>query len=114
MLQLEKDLLEIDEKLPQMKLDLIEAKRSFCFQSNFNFSLLIEIEKKYEELLRDLKGNGLGNVIYKEKSKALNIMYFVLGTLISLFNYLFKTGAWYIYLIMIMPVVVIILSKREK
>lgn len=63
----EKDLLEIDEKLPQMKLDLIEAKRSFCFQSTFNFSLLIEIEKKYEELLRDLKGNGLGNVIYKEK-----------------------------------------------
>lgn len=41
-------------------------------------------------------------------------MYFVLGTLISLFNYLFKTGVWYIYLIMIMPVVVIILSKREK
>ncbi|UKI28699.1 MAG: hypothetical protein L6V78_07435 [Clostridium sp.] len=56
----------------------------------------------------------IGYVIYKEKSKALNIIYFVLGTLISLFNYLFKTGVWYIYLIMIMPVVVIILSKREK
>lgn len=56
----------------------------------------------------------IGYVIYKEKSKALNIMYFVLGMFISLFNYLFKTGVWYIYLIMIVPVIVIILSKREK
>lgn len=66
----ETDLLEIDEKLPQNKFDLIEAKRSFVIQKNFNFALLVEIEKKYEDLLKDLKGNGIDNIIYKEKVSA--------------------------------------------
>ncbi len=52
-------------------------------------------------------------IVYKQKNSILNIVYFVLGVLISLFNYLFKTGIWYIYLIMLVPVIVIILSKRK-
>ena len=63
----ESELLEIDEKVPQIKIDMIEAKKSFCMPQSFNFALLTEIEKKYEDLLRDLKGNGLGNMSYKEK-----------------------------------------------
>lgn len=53
-------------------------------------------------------------LIYKQKNNTLNVVYFALGAIISLFNYLFKTGIWCVYLIMIVPVVVIILSKRNR
>ena len=71
------EMLEIDEKLPQKKLDQIESKRfNYIINNTFPFHFLIEIEKCYQEISKDLKGNGNKNLDYKIKIAAsyLNII----------------------------------------
>ena len=72
------EILEIDEKLPQKKLDLIESRRNIekSINNTFPFHFLIEIEKCYQEISKDLKGNGNKNLDYKIKIAAtyLNII----------------------------------------
>ena len=72
------EMLEIDEKLPQKKLDQIESKRfnNNKINNTFPFHFLIEIEKCYQEISKDLKGNGNKNLDYKIKIAAtyLNIV----------------------------------------
>ena len=72
------EMLEIDEKLPQIKLDQIESKRftNNKINNTFPFHFLIEIEKCYQEISKDLKGNGNKNLDYKIKIAAtyLNII----------------------------------------
>lgn len=64
----ETDLLEIDEKIPQSNLDKFEASRIVSIENiEFDFSVLVEIENCYEEILKDLNGNKLENKDYKEK-----------------------------------------------
>ena len=72
------EMLEIDEKLPQKKLDQIESKlfNNNKINNTFPFHFLIEIEKCYQEISKDLKGNGNKNLDYKIKIAAtyLNIV----------------------------------------
>ena len=71
------EMLQIDEKLPQKKLDQIESKRlNKKITNTFPFHFLIEIEKCYQEISKDLKGNGNKNLDYKIKIAAtyLNII----------------------------------------
>ena len=72
------EMLEIDEKLPQKKLDQIESKRynNNIINNQFPFHFLNEIEKCYQEISKDLKGNGNKNLDYKIKIAAtyLNIV----------------------------------------
>ena len=72
------EMLEIDEKLPQKKLDQIESKRydNNIINNKFPFHFLNEIEKCYQEISKDLKGNGNKNLDYKIKIAAtyLNIL----------------------------------------
>ena len=81
------EMLEIDEKLPQKKLDQIESRRlNKKITNTFPFHFLIEIEKCYQEISKDLKGNGNKNLDYKIKIAAtyLNI---VLNEENIIFNY---------------------------
>ena len=55
----------------------------------------------------------LSILIYKQKNNILNLVYLVLAVLVSLFNYIFKTGMWYVYFILLVPLVIIVLSKRK-
>ena len=65
------DILEIDEKIPQYKLEQIEKKKNeIIIGKDFSFKLLKEEEKVYEEMLKDFKGNGLSNIRYKQKLSA--------------------------------------------
>ena len=65
------EMLEIDEKLPQKKLDQIESRRlNKKITNTFPFHFLIEIEKCYQEISKDLKGNGNKNLDYKIKIAA--------------------------------------------
>jgi len=71
------EMLQIDEKLPQKKLDQIESRRlNKKITNTFPFHFLIEIEKCYQEISKDLKGNGNKNLDYKIKIAAtyLNII----------------------------------------
>ena len=72
------EMLEFDEKIPQKKLDQIESRRNNDMKINntFPFHFLIEIEKCYQEVSKDLKGNGNKNLDYKIKIAAtyLNII----------------------------------------
>ena len=65
------EMLQIDEKLPQKKLDQIESRRlNKKITNTFPFHFLIEIEKCYQEISKDLKGNGNKNLDYKIKIAA--------------------------------------------
>jgi Dullard-like phosphatase family protein len=68
---------EIDEKLPQKKLEKLEEKRiRNSINISFPFHFLIEIEKCYQEISKDLKSNKNKNLDYKIKMAAtyLNIL----------------------------------------
>ena len=65
----EVEMYEIDEKLPQKKMEQIELKR-IQISENFPFHFLTEIEKCYQEISKDLKGNGNKNLDYKMKIAA--------------------------------------------
>ena len=59
--------LKIEEKIPMKSMKQIESK-SFNqnkIENNFPFHFLTEIEKCYQEISKDLKGNGKKNLEYK-------------------------------------------------
>ena len=65
------DFLETDEKIPINKLEQIEKRKNIIFiDKNFSYKLLKEEEKCYEEIIKDFKGNGFGNIKYKQKLSA--------------------------------------------
>ncbi len=65
------DFLETEEKIPQIEIDEIEKnKKTYYIQPSFPYNIILDIEKKYEEILQDFKGNGLGNTNYKAKVAA--------------------------------------------
>ena len=65
------EMLEIDEKLPQEKLEKLEERRIRCIiNDSFPFHFLIEIERCYQEISKDLKGNKNKNLDYKMKIAA--------------------------------------------
>ena len=71
------EMLEIDEKLPQEKLNQIEERRNkLNIYKNFPFNYFFEQEKCYQELSKDFKSNGTKNLDYKLKIAAtyLNIL----------------------------------------
>ena len=71
------EMLEIDEKLPQEKLNQIEERRNkINIYKNFPFNYFFQQEKCYQELSKDLKSNGIKNLDYKIKISAtyLNIL----------------------------------------
>ena len=58
------EMLEIDEKLPQKKLEQLEASRiRNSINDTFPFHFLLEIEKCYQEISKDLKGNKNKNLL---------------------------------------------------
>ena len=60
------EMLKIDEKLPQKNLDQIESKRyEMIITNTFPFHLILQKEKCYQDLLKDLKGNKSKNIDYK-------------------------------------------------
>ena len=62
------EMFEIDEKLPQKKLEQIEMNRiRNSINESFPFHFLIDIEKCYQEISKDLKGNKNKNLDYKIK-----------------------------------------------
>ena len=65
------EMMETDEKLPQKDIDEIASKRNELIISNtFPFHFFIEKEKCYQELSKDLRGNGNKNIEYKKKIAA--------------------------------------------
>ena len=71
------EMLEIDEKLPQIKYEQLEMNRiTNIINESFPFHFLVEIEKCYQEMSKDLKGNKNKNLDYKIKTAAtyLNII----------------------------------------
>ena len=71
------EMLEIDEKVPQEKINQIEERRNrLNIYKNFPFNYFFEQEKCYQELTKDLKSNGTKNLDYKIKIGAtyLNIL----------------------------------------
>ena len=69
--------MEIDEQVPQKKIDQLESNRlNYKINNIFPFHFLIEIEKCYQEISKDLKGNGKKNLEYKIRIAAtyLNIL----------------------------------------
>ena len=71
------ELLEIDEKLPQEKLNQIKERiNKLNIYKNFPFNYFFDKEKCYEELSKDFKSNGIKNLDYKIKIGAsyLNIL----------------------------------------
>ena len=65
------EMLEIDEKLPQKKLEQLETNRiRSLINESFPFHFLVEIEKCYQEISKDLKGNKNKNLDYKIKIAA--------------------------------------------
>ena len=71
------EMLEIDEKLPQIKYEQLVMNRiTNIINDSFPFHFLIEIEKCYQEISKDLKGNKNKNLDYKIKTAAsyLNII----------------------------------------
>ena len=73
----ELEILETDEKIPQNKINEITGDNKLENNNNdiktendnllIIFHFLISIEKCYQELSKDLKGNGLKNIEYKLK-----------------------------------------------
>ena len=69
--QSEIEMMEIDEKLPIKKLEQMEKNRiRSIINENFPFHFLIEIEKCYQEISKDLKNNKNKNLDYKIKIAA--------------------------------------------
>ena len=71
------EMLEIDEKLPQIKYEQLEMNRiTSIINESFPFHFLVEIEKCYQEMSKDLKGNKNKNLDYKIKTAGsyLNII----------------------------------------
>ena len=67
----EMEFMEIDEKLPLKKLEQMESNRiRSIINENFPFHFLIEIEKCYQEISKDLKINKNKNLDYKTKIAA--------------------------------------------
>ena len=65
------EMMETDEKLPQKDIDEIGTKRNKLYITNtFPFHFFIEKEKCYQELSKDLRGNGNKNIEYKKKIAA--------------------------------------------
>ena len=65
------EMLEIDEKLPQKRIEEFESNRiRSIINDTFPFHFLIEIEKCYQEISKDLKGNKNKNLDYKIKIAA--------------------------------------------
>ena len=74
---IEIEMYEIDEKLPQIKYEQLEMNRiTNIINDSFPFHFLVEIEKCYQEMSKDLKGNKNKNLDYKIKTAAsyLNII----------------------------------------
>ena len=70
--QSEIEMLEIDEKLPLKKLEQFETNRiRSVIDENFPFHFLIEIQKCYQEISKDLKNNKNKNLDYKVKIAAI-------------------------------------------
>ena len=71
------ELLKIDEKIPQEKLNQIEERKNKVnIYKNFPFNYFFEQEKCYQEISKDFKSNGIKNLDYKIKLGAtyLNIL----------------------------------------
>jgi len=84
------EMLEIDEKLPQKKLEQLEASRiRNSINETFPFHFLLEIEKCYQEISKDLKGNKNKNLDYKIKMAGtyLNILMNEENIIYNLFFY---------------------------
>ena len=65
------EMMEIDEKLPIKKLEQMETNRiKSLITENFPFHFLMEIEKCYQEISKDLKINKNKNLDYKIKIAA--------------------------------------------
>ena len=65
------EMLEIEEKLPMKKFDQLETNRiRTLINETFPFHFLIEIEKCYQEISKDLRGNKNKNLDYKIKIAA--------------------------------------------
>ena len=66
------EMMEIDEKLPLKKLEQYETKRiRSIIDEKFPFHFLIEIQKCYQEISKDLKNNKNKNLDYKIKIAAI-------------------------------------------
>ena len=66
------EMMEIDEKLPLKKLEQYENKRiGSIIDEKFPFHFLIEIQKCYQEISKDLKNNKNKNLDYKVKIAAI-------------------------------------------
>ena len=82
--------MEIDEQIPQKKIDQLESNRlNYKINNIFPFHFLIEVEKCYQEISKDLKGNGKKNLDYKIKIAAtyLNILTSEENIIYNLFYY---------------------------
>jgi len=66
------DLLKIEERIPIKNMEQIESKNLNLnkIEKSFPFHFLTEIEKCYQEISKDLKGNGKKNLEYKVRIAA--------------------------------------------
>lgn len=57
---------------------------------------------------------GLGSfILIKFKDKSIFLLYIILGSILSIFNYIFKYHIIYIYFIILMPIIIKFIRKRK-
>ena len=85
------DQLKIEEKIPVKNMEQIESINFNInkIDKNFPFHFLIDIEKCYQEISKDLKGNGKKNLEYKIRIAA-NYLKIVLNEENMLYKYFFN------------------------
>ena len=85
------DQLKIEEKIPVKNMEQIESINFNInkIDKNFPFHFLIDIEKCYQEISKDLKGNGKKNLEYKIRIAA-NYLKIVLNEENILYKYFFN------------------------
>lgn len=53
-------------------------------------------------------------ILFKYQSKAINIIYILLGSIITIFNYYFKFNILFLYFILLAPTIILFISKKLK
>lgn len=115
-LTIPKEQVGIDLYLNKTKTDALskikEIENSRLDKQNFSSKSLIVI--KYIILILSIIYLISSLLLFKYHAKNLNILYFVLGIMISIFNFIFKFHIIYIYFIIFVPLIILLIKKLNK
>ena len=90
---------------------IIKIEDDRLLQTNINNSIINTM--KYILLTIGIVYILISYFIYNNKNKILFIVYIAFGLFICLFNYLFKFNYWYLYSIIILPIMMLIFKRKN-